>query len=161
LGMLNQSIEQGKFDELDAVLERLDGRELKPESERALLICGGCRALMKHPGFDALPEDGLKDLLARVQAEYHDVMEAWGLELLENSVTAAARRARLAPTREDHWMNRQGDRLRQAIDRKMKFTVTLLKVLGLAQTNKPTSPKRRRKTRRAATRIRRVAMNVA
>ncbi len=27
--------------------------------------------------------------------------------------------------REDHWMNRQGDRLRQAIHRKIKFTLAV------------------------------------
>ena len=58
-------------------------------------------------------------------------MAAWEQALSERRITSAESQARLASTREDHWMNRQGDRLRQAIDRKMRFAPILLKMLGL------------------------------
>ena len=77
-------------------------------------------------------------------------------ELRRRSLREAAKRARLAPTREDHWMNRQGDRLRQAIDRKIKFTLALLKLYNLAQEDRPNQRKKRRKTKRAALKIRKM-----
>lgn len=133
---------------MEPVLRRLYGREMNPDHERGQLICIDCRKLMKPPeGREPLTEHEFKSLMVLVEAEEHDVMEAWELALDEQRVTAAASRARLAPTREDHWMNRQGDRLRQAIDRKMKFTVTLLKVFGLAHQAGPTPRRKHRKPR--------------
>jgi hypothetical protein len=150
LAILKDDIQRGEFSGLEGVLGRLYGKDLNPEHERGQLICAECRALMKQEGFDPLSEQEFQSLLKRVEEEEHDVTEAWGIELLEKSVTPAARRARLAPTREDHWMNRQGDRLRQAIDRKMRFTVTLLKVLGLGKETKPTRRRRGQEKREIA-----------
>ena len=78
-------------------------------------------------------ECDLKLLLELVEAEEKEIVRALEIALDEKTLTRAAARARLAPGREDHWMNRQGDRRRQAIDRKMKFTPVLLKALGVAQ----------------------------
>lgn len=142
LAILKYDLKQGQFAEMQAILERLYGKELNPEHERGQLICIDCRSLMKQEGFDPLSEHEFQALQKRLDEEEHDVMEAWGIELLEKSISPAARRARLAPTREDHWMNRQGDRLRQAIDRKMRLTVTLLQVLGLAKETRPTRRQR-------------------
>ena len=46
--------------------------------------------------------------------------------------------ARLAPTRDDHWMNLQGDRLRRAIDRNKRMIPKLLEAFGLTATGSST-----------------------
>jgi hypothetical protein len=67
-----------------------------------------------------------------------------------------ARRARLAPSREGHWMNRERGRLRQAMDREMRFAVIVgarhgvplqCKAPGLANRNGPSHSKRGPKRR--------------
>jgi hypothetical protein len=83
--------------------------------------------------------EDLNDLMEMVQAEERKVMAAWELALYERRITSAASQARLAPTREDHWINRQGGRLRRAIDRKTRFTPVLLRSLGLANSCRPTT----------------------
>jgi hypothetical protein len=96
-------------------------------------------------GTDTSRQEDLKDLIDLVRAEERKVMAAWELALYEKQMTTAASQARLAPTRDDHWMNRQGDRLRQAIDRKMRLTPVLLKAAGLAHATKPTSRRKQQK----------------
>ena len=91
-------------------------------------------------GADESRQEALKDLMEMVEEEERRAMTAWQLALYEGRITNAAGQARLAPKREDHWMNRQGDRLRQAIDRKMRFTPVLLRSLGLANESRPTTP---------------------
>lgn len=155
--LLKHSLRQREFDGMEGVLERLYGNDLTANPERGQLISLYFRHLTDPEDAEPLDDEQFKILVTMVDDEYRDVMKAWELELLTKSRTEAAKRASFAPTRQDHWMNRQGDRLRQAIDRKMRFTVTLLKVLGLAEKNRPTRSKKRRKTRRAAIKIRRTA----
>ncbi len=167
LAALKGALQEGVFDDIKGVLTRLYGEDLWPDHERGQLICIECQRLMDpenlkqiaarlHVDAEQLPapltEDGMQALIKRVEEEKNDVMSAWELALIERTLTDSAKRARLAPTREDHWMNRQGDRLRMAIDRKMRFTVTLLNALGLADPSQPTPRRRHRKKPRGAPR---------
>jgi len=158
LTFIKGSLWRREFSDLQAPLERLYGKDLIPEHERGQIIGAACLDLMKPQGDKPPDDDEIKQIMMMIDDEHRDVMRAWELEILEKTITESEKRGRLAPTREDHWMNRQGERLRQAIDRKMKFTVALLKVLGLAEKNKPTHRKRRRRERR---KINRRTANVA
>ena len=145
--LLRDSLRLRQYDGLEDVLARLYGEDLAPDHERGVLICVNCRHLMKPKGDEPKDDDEFNTLLTLIEDEHRDVMKAWDIEIRSKRFTQAEKRTRLAATKEDHWMNRQGDRLRQAIDRKLRFTVTLLQVLGLAQKKQPTRlTKRGRKT---------------
>ena len=144
LATIRELVRLGNFADLKMPLARLYGLKLEPDTDCGMMICACARRLMPpeqdsdgeqdeepEAGNEESRQEALKDLMELVQAEERKVMAAWELALYERRMTSAASQARLAPTREDHWMNRQGDRLRQAIDRKLRFTPILLKMLGL------------------------------
>jgi hypothetical protein len=134
-----------EFAAMDPVLRRLYGKGLHPDHERGQIICIQCRTCMKAEDPYCLSDEQLNQLIGLVEAEERDTLEAQEIALSERQVSIAAAKARLALTRDDHWMNRQRDRLRQAIDRKMRFTPALLQVLGLARSSRL---KRRRSPRK-------------
>jgi hypothetical protein len=143
--ILADQIRKRDFSTVKMLLERLYGKDLHPDHERGRMICLGCRSLIDPEHHPPLTEDNFSVVLGWLEAEERDVIEARIAAEEQMELTLAAGRARLAPTREDHWMNRQGDRLRQAIDRKMRFTPVLLKALGLAYESRRAGPGRPRK----------------
>lgn len=138
-------LRQREFAALEPILRRLYGKGLHPDHERGQIICIQCRTCMKAEDPYCLSDEQLNQLIGLVEAEERDTLEAQEIALSEKQVSITAAKARLALTRDDHWMNRQRDRLRQAIDRKMRFTPALLQVLGLAQSARL---KRRRSPRK-------------
>jgi hypothetical protein len=137
LAIVKALLKEQRYPELGPCVRRLYGEKLRPKHERGRVIASFCWRLMEEKEDLKMTEPEM-DVLARLlDAEERDVLEAWEIALEDREVTRAAERARLAPTRDDHWMNRQGDRLRQAIDRKMRFTPVLLRSLGLAQRTRP------------------------
>jgi hypothetical protein len=79
-------------------------------------------------------------LLRLVDREIEDAMEGYDLELDERTKTVEARLAELAPTREDHWMNTQVDRLRRAIDRNKRLLPKVLQALNFIEPGRATAP---------------------
>jgi hypothetical protein len=148
---LKYKLGQREFADLDPSLRRLYGDRLAPDHERGQMICGYARRLMELQDGQPPDENDINSLSILLEAERRDVVEAWEIAFDDKKMTQAATRARLAPTREDHWMNRQVDRLRQAIDRKMRFTPILLRALGLAYRHRPRLAKKHRKTSKTST----------
>jgi hypothetical protein len=64
-----------------------------------------------------------------VEQEQGDALTAYRLHLDEKTITRSRRLALLGSVREDRWMNQQGERPRQAIDRKEWVITGLLQTL--------------------------------
>ncbi|HEY6292509.1 MAG TPA: hypothetical protein VI455_13255 [Terriglobia bacterium] len=116
---------------LKFLLHNLYGKELDPKYARAQTICIRCERLMNPAGREPLSHEQFEGLLDLVAAEEQDAITAYRLELDQKTMTRAACLGRLGPTRHDIWMNLQGERLRQAIDRKQWVITGLLKAMGL------------------------------
>jgi len=133
LGALREQLTQRQFGpELGLLLRHLYGKDLDPQFPRAQTICIRCERLMNPGGSEPLSEEQFEGLLDLVAIEEQDAITAYGLEMDGKTMTRAACLGRLGPTRDDHWMDRRGERLRQAIDRKQWVIIGLLQTLGLA-----------------------------
>lgn len=120
--------------QMEPVLHYLYGKDLDATHDRAHTICIRCRKLIEaKPGEQPLGGPEFEELLDLVAAEEKDALTAYGLALDEKTMTRAACQARLGPTREDVWMDRRGEQLRIAIDRKQRVITELLKALGLIE----------------------------
>jgi len=152
LGALKEKLLKRQFDaELGLLLRHLYGKSLDPRFPRAQTICIRCERLMDPAGADPLSEEQFEGLLDLVAAEEQSALTAYGLELDKRTMTRAACLGRLGPTRQDLWMNLQGERLRQAIDRKQRVINGLLLALGLtARTAKGRTAKGRGELRKRA-----------
>jgi hypothetical protein len=118
--------------DLKTQLTYLYGKDFAPDTDRAETICFFCRRLMEPtPGDDPVSEEDFQRLLDRVHEEEEEIAGEHGLVREEKTMTRTACLALLAPTREDLWMDRQGERLRQAIDRKQMLIMRLLKLYGI------------------------------
>jgi len=152
LGALKEKLLKRQFDaELGLLLRHLYGKNLDPRFPRAQTICIRCERLMDPAGADPLSEEQFEGLLDLVAAEEQSALTAYGLELDKRTMTRAACLGRLGPTRDDIWMNLQGERLRQAIDRKQRVINGLLQALGLtARTGKGRAAKGQGELRKGA-----------
>jgi hypothetical protein len=130
LTVLKAQLQRRDFQAIGPALRQLYSNALAPRHERGQLICIDCQRLME-PTSEPFSDEDLKLLLLLVDREIEDATEAWKLELDEKTKTFEARLAALAPTREDHWLNVQIERLRRAVDRK-QWVIT-----GLLQASKP------------------------
>jgi hypothetical protein len=128
LDLLKSRLVERKFD-LGPVLRLLYGEKLDPGSDRAQTICIRCGRLMSPKGQDALTGDEFQELLELVDDELRGALTAYGIQLDQKTMTRAGRLARLRSERDDRWMNLQGERLRQAIDRKQWVITGLLQTL--------------------------------
>jgi hypothetical protein len=147
LDLLKDHLAKRDFD-VGPILRLLYGEKLDPGSDRAQTICIRCRKLMSAQGQDALSADEFEELLELVGQEQQDALNAYGLQLDQKTMTRSARLARLGSGRDDRWMNQQGERLRQAIDRKQWVITGLLQTLGLAQQDRSTSDDETRREHR-------------
>jgi len=127
LSVLKSQLQRGDLEAMEPALRQLYGNAFNPSYERAQLICIDCQRLMS-PTSEPFNDGDLKLLLRLVDREIEDAMEGYELELDERTKTLAARLAELAPTREDHWLNVQIDRLRRAVDRKQWVITGLVQV---------------------------------
>ena len=143
LAMLKWHLEKRDFD-IEHILHVLWGKNLESDHDRAQTICFRCRKLMpsqdkdtggKDPGARAsrppVTKKQLKPLIDLIDEEYRDTMSLYLLKLDEKTMTRFACLAGLGPTRDDHWMHLQGERLRRAIDRKQWVINGLLQTLHL------------------------------
>jgi hypothetical protein len=122
------------FTLLKTELTYLYGKDLSATSDRAETICLFCRRLMEPtPGEEPLGEEEFQRLLDLVNAEELQIAGDYGLARDEKTMTRTACLAHLGPTHESLWMDRQGERLRQAIDRKQWVIIGLLQAFGLAR----------------------------
>ena len=133
LELLRFRLEKRDF-KVEDVLHYLYGKGLNTKHDRAHAICASCRTLIEaKPGEQPLGDSAFQELLDIVEAEEQEAITAYGLALDEKTMTRAACQARLGPTHEDLWMDRRGERLRQAIDRKQWVIIGLLQAFGLAR----------------------------
>ncbi|HXJ93525.1 MAG TPA: hypothetical protein VMT20_11655 [Terriglobia bacterium] len=125
-------LEQRDFD-LRTLLTYLYGKELTPNTDRAETICLLCQQLMDPAlgGGEPLSEDQYQHLLDLAKEEQEEIGRFYGLARDEKMMTRTECMALLGNTREDAWMDRQGERMRQAIDRKQALIVRLLKLYGI------------------------------
>jgi hypothetical protein len=131
LELLQVHLKERDF-QMEPVLHYLYGRNLDATHDRAHTICIRCKKLLDaNPGDQPLGESEFEELLDLVAAEERDALAAYGLALDQKTITRAACQARLGPGREDVWMDRRGEQLRNAIDRKQRVINDLLKILGL------------------------------
>jgi hypothetical protein len=137
--VLRGQLQRREFGAMGTPLRQLYGNALGPAYERAQLICIDCKRLM-DPNSVPLSDEDVKILLRLVEREIEDTMEGYELELDERTKTEEARLADLAPTRQNHWMSVQEDRLRRAIDRKQWVITGLLQTLNLSQRAEPGVP---------------------
>jgi hypothetical protein len=115
------------------LLEALWGKDLEPDRDRAQTICIRCQKLMTAEGSGARKKD-LDSLASLVDEEYRDAMASWALKLDENTMTRFACLAGLGVTTlEDQRMRREGQSLRQAIDREQRVINSVLRTLGLSK----------------------------
>jgi hypothetical protein len=137
LGLLKRHLAGRKFD-LKPVLQLLYGKELDPPSDRAQTICLRSKKLMSPETRPAVTKSQFEDLLDLVEREEQDALTAYGLRLDEQTMTRAACLARLGPRHgRDRLMSLQGERLRQAIDRKQWVINGLLQTPGMVRTEAP------------------------
>ena len=127
LDLLNIHLAERDFD-VEPILRLLYGKKIEPASDRAQTICIRCQKLASTKGL-ALNAQEFEDLKDLVDQELRDALDAYGLHLDEKTITRTGRLSRLGPTREDQWMNLQGERLRRAIDRKQWVITGLLQIL--------------------------------
>lgn len=117
---------------LKTQLTYLYGKDFAANTDRADTICCNCRRLMEPAsGEEPLSEDEFQRLLDQIHEEQEEIAGDHGLVREEKTMTRTACLALLGPTHEDLWMDRQGERLRQAIDRKQTLIVRLLKLYGI------------------------------
>lgn len=133
LTMLKNHLAQGQFENIGPALRKLYGRELNPKSEEAKLVCIDCQRLMDSQDSEPLNDQEFHDLLFVLEQEEQRAMDGYELELDKRTVTGAACVSRLAPRHQDQWMYLQGQRLRQAIDRKQWVITGLRQTPMLAQ----------------------------
>jgi len=134
LGALKQKLAKREFDAgLGLLLRNLYGKDLDAKYPRSQTICMRCERLMDPAGSHPLSEGEFEGLLDLLEAEEQRAITAYGLELDEKTMTRAACMGRLSSARDDLWMNLQGERLRQAIDRKQWVITGLLQALGLTR----------------------------
>ncbi|HEY6293241.1 MAG TPA: hypothetical protein VI455_16945, partial [Terriglobia bacterium] len=126
---------------IGVALRRLYGKDLNPDYERGQLVCFDGKRLMNPEGREPVSDQEFDELLRLVDREEEDALEGYEIQLDERTVTGPASLTRLAPTREDHWMNAPGDRLRRAIDRNKRLLPKLLEALCLADRSRPTGGK--------------------
>jgi len=123
---------------LKTELTYLYGKDFAPATDRAETICFLCRQLMDPtPGEEPLSEDQYQHLLDLVHEEQADVAGYYGLARDEKMMTRTECLALLGPTHEDLWMDRRGEQLRRAIDRKQWVIIGLLQAYGLMQKPSP------------------------
>ena len=146
LGALKERLERREFDALAPILQTLYGKDLNPKYDRGQTICIRCERLMSPERGEPVSAAEFQNLLELVDAEEQDASTAYGLHLDEKTMTRLACLARLGPTRQDYWMDRRGERLRQAIDRKQWLILGLLRSLGLAHLRRPKFRRKARKT---------------
>jgi hypothetical protein len=131
LELLAWKLNRREFD-FDANLNYLYGKDLDPTNDRAHTICVRCRKLMDaKPGEEPLSEAAFQVLLDLVETEKQEVLLAYALTLGEKTMTRTDCQALLGPSHKDLWMDRRGDQLRRAIDRKLLLITRLLKMYGL------------------------------
>jgi len=130
LAMIQACLAEQNFD-VGPILTALYGKEHNPDSDEGMIICMQCDRLSKSKQGNGLTEDEFKQLLRLVAAEARDALAAYTLYLDEATMPEAACVARLKLTREDRAMSLHGERLRQAIDRKQRVIISLLRALGL------------------------------
>ena len=136
LAVVKDHLERRDFD-LKDMLQKLYGRGLNPDQARAQMICYRCDDLMKG---QALEERWFEVLLKDVAKEEAAARQSCVLLLDGKTMTRAACAARLGPTsEEDVRLMRQGERLRQAIDRKQRVITGVLRMQALADSCKPNS----------------------
>jgi len=139
LRALKNQIEKRDFN-IEALLHSLYGRQLNPKSARAQTICIRCSRLMKG---ESLSQYEFEDLLWMIEEEEAWARRAHVLELDDRTMSRAACMAKLGPLcREDNWLIRQCEGLRQAIDRKQGVITRLLQSPGLAQADGPNQSSR-------------------
>jgi len=129
LSMLGSALDRRDFD-VGPVLRSIYGKELYPASDRALIICIQCRRLMNEKR-KPLSDEEFEELRHLVELEQQDAVAAYGLCVDHATMPEAACVARLSQTPADRAMSLQGERLRQAIDRKQRVIVSVLRLLGL------------------------------
>jgi hypothetical protein len=140
LTVLKTQLQRRDFQAIGPALRQLYSDHLKPRHERGELICIDCRRLMDPQG-EPFSDQDLKLLLRLVDREIEDAMETYRLALDEKTKTFEARVAELAPTREEHWLNVQIDRLRRAVDRNKRLLPKLLEAVNRAQTKPANAPR--------------------
>jgi len=132
LEILKKHLEHRDFD-IEHVLHVLWGNELQPDNYRAQIICIRCRKLMSSEG-KGVTKKQLQPLIELIDEEYRDAMSSYLLKLDEKTMTRFACLAGLgATTVEDQRLLRQGQSLRQAIDRKQRVINSVLRMLGLSK----------------------------
>jgi hypothetical protein len=146
LGALQEHLKRREFDALAPILQTLYGKDLNPGYDRAQTICIRCERLMNPGRGEPVSEAEFQNLQELVEAEEQEAMTAYGLHLDEKTMTRQACLSQLGPTRQDYWMDRRGEHLRQAIDRKQWLILGLLQALGLANSCRPKQQPKRRKT---------------
>lgn len=143
LGTLKEHLNHHEFGALAPVLQNLYDKDLNPGYDRAQTICIRCERLMNPKEGEPVSEAEFQNLLELVEAEEQDAATAYGLHLDEKTMTRSGRLAQLGPTQQDYWMDRRGERLRQAIDRKQWLILSLLQQFGLANRCRPQPGSRR------------------
>lgn len=131
LSMLGSALDRRDYD-IGAVLRTIYGKELVPASDRAMIICIQGRRLMNERR-KPLSDFEFEDLRKLVALEQQDAVAAYGLYVDHATLPEAACVARLRQTADDRAMTLQGERLRQAIDRKQWVIIGLLQALGLTR----------------------------
>ncbi|HEV2425143.1 MAG TPA: hypothetical protein VGZ29_09990 [Terriglobia bacterium] len=129
LTMLGNALDRHEFD-IGPELRTIYGRDMVPASDRALIICIQGRRLMSEKR-KPLSDYEFEQLRRLVTLELQDAVAAYGLYVDHATLPEAACVARLRQTADDRAMTLQGERLRQAIDRKQRVIISLLRVLGL------------------------------
>jgi len=147
LELLAFKLRQNQYN-LGTVLCKLYGEKLEAVSSQAQVIVARCKQWMKKDEQQPLSPSQFEDLVAMVEAAQQDAERSYTLELDARTTTRAACLAGLGARHEGRWMEQQGERLRQAIDRKQWVINGLLQTLGLAHRARP---KRRSRGQKAAT----------
>jgi hypothetical protein len=127
---LSWKLNRHDFD-LKTQLTYLYGKDFAPKTDRAETLCFLCRRVMEVAPGEEPPKEDLERLLELINEEQLEVAGEHCLVREEKTMTRTACLALLGPTHEDLWMDRQGERLRQAIDRKQMLIMRLLKLYGI------------------------------
>ena len=130
LALLHARLAHGETD-VGPILTALYGKGHNPDSEEGLIICMQCHRLLKSKKGNGLSDEEFKQLLRLVAAKASEALAGYTLYLDQATMPEAACVARLKLTREDRAMSLHGERLRQAIDRKQKVILSVLRALGL------------------------------
>jgi len=132
LWMLRQHLESHDFD-MEPILHKLYGQALSPGSDRAEIICSRCDRLMHPEDREPLTDEQYDGLIGLVALEQRDATSAYGLYLDDAGMPRPVRLSRLASTRKNRVMSLEGQRLRQAIDRKQWVITGLLQTMGVGR----------------------------